>query len=390
MKENKTKVSEELSKAGEASVITPLLLKLDKLRIVSTSDIEDEEFLFNINGKPCIPRKDLTVITGQPKTGKTMLISILMACCARDREQGGLVGIERIREEPLKVMWVDTEQNPQSTHYILRKRVMQLIDGEFPEDRFFVFNVRSVSVGERYDLIAEGVDAYRPDILIVDNVRDLVSDINNGEKAQELIESFMKLSQACECNVVTVIHQNRSAENRGLRGWLGTELMNKAFEVYACQKLRQKNAERPTFCIEQSMTRKFDIDGPVYYRMDDNGLPVPSEDDGSRLLSLSKRSGSNFSIYGRASADTFNQDYLIRHPENPDCPWEWNFRKLFGMVMGGRSVMGYADFEETAMSEAHILRQTYFEKIFSEAEAQRVVRKTNDRCGRVVVMLLPE
>ena len=88
--------------------------------------------------------------------------------------------------------------------------------------------------------------------------------------------------------------------------------------------------------------------------------------------------------------DTFNQDYIIRHPENPDCPWEWNFRMLFGMVMGGRSVMGYADFEETAMREAHILRQTYFEKIFSEAEAQRVIRKTNDRCGRVVVMLLPE
>ena len=383
MTENKTKVSEELSKAGETSLITPLLLKLDKLRIVSTSAIEDEEFLFNINGKPCLPRKDLTVITGQPKTGKTMLISILMACCARDREQGGLVGIERIRQEPLKVMWVDTEQNPQSTQYILRKRVMQLIDGEFPEDRFFVFNVRSVDVGERYDLIAEGVDAYRPDILIVDNVRDLVSDINNGEKAQELIESFMRLSQTCECNIVTVIHQNRSAENRGLRGWLGTELMNKAFEVYACQKLRQKNAERPTFCIEQSMTRKFDIDSPVCYQMDDNGLPTAASLDDSR-------GGRGFASYGKASADTFNQNYIIRYPENPDCPWEWDFRKLFGRVMGGRSVMSYGDFEETAMREAHILRQTYFEKIFSEAEAQRVIRKTNDRCGRVVVMLLPE
>ena len=366
MTENKTKVSEELSKAGETSVITPLLLKLDKLRIVSTSDIQDEDFLFNINGKPCLPRKDLTVITGQPKTGKTMLISILMACCARDREQGGLVGIERIRQEPLRVMWVDTEQSPQSTQYILRKRVMQLIDGEFPEDRFFVFNVRSVNVGERYDLIAEGVDAYRPDIVIIDNVRDLVSDINNGEKAQELIEGLMKLSQTCECNVVTVIHQNRSAENRGLRGWLGTE-----------------NAERPTFCIEQSMTRKFDIDSPVCYQMDDNGLPAAANLD-------DRRSDRGFASYGKASIDTLNQNYIIRHPENPDCPWEWDFRKLFGRVMGGRSVMGYADFEETAMTEAHILRQTYFEKIFSEAEAQRVIKKTNDRCGRVVVMLLPE
>ena len=95
-------------------MITPLLMDLDRLRIVSTSDIQDEEFLFRIKGKPCMPRKDLTVITGQAKTGKTVLISILMACCARRQEQGGLLGIERIREQPLKVMWVDTEQNPRA------------------------------------------------------------------------------------------------------------------------------------------------------------------------------------------------------------------------------------------------------------------------------------
>ena len=382
MTSNKNMVSEDLSKAGEASVITPLLMELDKLRIVSTSDIEDEEFLFHIKGKPCMPRKDLTVITGQAKTGKTVLISILMACCARRQEQGGLLGIERIREQPLKVMWVDTEQNPQSTQYILKKRVRRLVDGDFPEDQFFVFNVRSASISERYDLIAEGVHAYQPDILIVDNVRDLISDINNGEKAQELIESFMKLSQGNNCNVVTVIHQNRSAENRGLRGWLGTELTNKAFEVYACQKFRQKDAEKPTFCIEQSMTRKFDIDGPVYYRMDDGGLPVPADVSGSS-------GDSAFSNYGKASVETMNRTYIIKHPDDPNCPWEWDLRKLFENVMGGRSTMGYPDFEKAAMTEAGIQRQTYFKKIFAIAEGQRVIRKTNDRCGRVVVMLIP-
>ena len=382
MTTNKNIVSEELSKAGEASVITPLLMDLDRLRIVSTSDIQDEEFLFRIKGKPCMPRKDLTVITGQAKTGKTVLISILMACSARRQEQGGLLGIERIREQPLKVMWVDTEQNPQSTQYILKKRVSRLVDGEFPEDQFFVFNLRSASVSERYDLIAEGVHAYKPDILIVDNVRDLISDINNGEKAQELIESFMRLSQEYCCNVVTVIHQNRSAENRGLRGWLGTELTNKAFEVFACQKFRQKDAEKPTFCIEQSMTRKFDIDSPVYYRMDDSGLPMAAD-------AVGNSGDSAYSSYGKASVETFNRTYIISHPDDPNCPWEWDFRKLFENVMAGRSNMGYPDFEKAAMMEAGIKRQSYFKKIFDMAESQRVIRKTNDRCGRVVVMLIP-
>jgi hypothetical protein len=57
--------------------------------------------------------------------------------------------------------------------------------------------------------------------------------------------------------------------------------------------------------------------------------------------------------------------------------------------MAGRSVMSYPDFEKSAMTEARILRQPYFEKIFSQAESQRVIKKTTDRCGRVVVMLLP-
>lgn len=121
--------------------------------------------------------------------------------------------------------------------------------------------------------------------------------------------------------------------------------------------------------------------------------PLLLELDKLRIVSTSaidSRGGRGFASYGKASADTFNQNYIIRYPENPDCPWEWDFRKLFGRVMGGRSVMSYGDFEETAMREAHILRQTYFEKIFSEAEAQRVIKKTNDRCGRVVVMLLLE
>ena len=45
--------------------------------------------------------------------------------------------------------------------------------------------------------------------------------------------------------------------------------------------------------------------------------------------------------------------------------------------------------EKAAMMEAGIKRQSYFKKIFDIAEGQRVIRKTNDRCGRVVVMLIP-
>lgn len=104
-------IQEELAQAGEASPITPELILLDqKSRITSESEIEDEEFLFRFMGEKCFPRKDLTTITGPAKGGKTFFSSLLMACSTKDAE-GTLLHMERISQEPLKVMWYDTEQS---------------------------------------------------------------------------------------------------------------------------------------------------------------------------------------------------------------------------------------------------------------------------------------
>jgi hypothetical protein len=48
---------------------------------------------------------------------------MLMACCA----EKSVLELERIRDEPLKVMWYDTEQSRQSTKSILTGRVFKLV-----------------------------------------------------------------------------------------------------------------------------------------------------------------------------------------------------------------------------------------------------------------------
>ena len=93
------------------------------------------------------------------------------------------------------------------------------------------------------EAIYEHIEAEQPDIVVIDNIRDLVADINDGVKAQKLIEGLMHMAEQYNCNITTVIHQNRSSDNRGLRGWLGTELMNKVFEVFTCQKILQKQPQ---------------------------------------------------------------------------------------------------------------------------------------------------
>lgn len=391
MEKQRIQIVEEMSTAGSES-ISNMLIEMDTHRVMINSEMEEEEYLFKLKGMKCFPRKDMTAISGGPKTGKTNWISVLLACALKDGDDRKVLDLERLREERLRVMWIDTEQSPQSTQSILKRRVCPMVlgegtegTGEFPEDMLFVFNIRSAEVDRRYDLIAEGVEAYHPDIVIIDNIRDLIHDINDGQKAQELIEKLMHMATKKKCNVVCVLHQNRSNDNRGMRGWLGTEMMNKVFEVFVCRKVRQKQGVKPTFMVEQEMTRKYDIDEPLCYQMDDRGLPVAA--DMPNLQPRNERG--QFASYGKAKVDTLNSAYIIQQPDNAETPWRWDLRKLFGTVMGSCATMGYQDLMRAVMDEAHIRQRNYYEKVFSMAEEERVVRKDKDGCGRIVVILLP-
>jgi len=386
-------ISEEIEKAGETA-ISPELLELDGYRITTDSTMQSEEFLLKIKGCPCFPRKDLSAITGQAKAGKTGLVINEMTCSAQTTASNKLLGMERIREEPLRVMWFDTEQSPHSTQNILKNRITRLMGGEFPEERFYVFNIRGAAVADRYNLIAEGVSTYRPDLVIVDNIRDLVRDINDGVQAQTTIESLMHLAEEFNCNITTVLHQNRSSDNRGLRGWLGTELMNKVYEVFACQKFSANPGERPTFSIEQTHTRKFDMEGTLYYQYNNQGLPELCERPKIQPRDPQGKYASYPEIQEKTdhqvtNADKFNQDYIIRDRTDGKDNWTWDYRKLFSDAIGDRATISNQDLQQEVKRLSFIRYDRYLEKVFTAAEKELIIRRDTDRCGRVVVMLLP-
>ncbi|MBQ4388192.1 MAG: AAA family ATPase, partial [Prevotella sp.] len=193
----------ELSHAGEATTLSPKMLMLEKLRITPEKELPPMDFLFRLFGKPCFPRRELVAITGKAKSGKTFVTSMLMACSAvRD-----VLSLHRERDKPLRVLWYDTEQSDESTQDILKNRVLRMVNhrpksGE--EASLFgpplappnlggemdVFNVRAVEWKERRALLTEAVTRYGPDLVIVDGIRDLVNDINDGVLAQEVMEEL--------------------------------------------------------------------------------------------------------------------------------------------------------------------------------------------------------
>ena len=245
----------------------PLFEKLEMLRITASSDIPPHEFLFRWNETPCFARGELVAVTGKAKSGKTYFNSLLMAACAGE----GRLGLTRISEAPLRVVWIDTEQSEDTTCEILRDRIGAMIGAAPSDELFHVFNLRQVKWQDRIELVLSSIMICKPDIVIFDGIRDVVGDINDYAEAQSIISKMLSIASYTHASIVCVLHQNKAIEDKTLRGALGTELQNKSFETYECTK----DPDTLIFTIKQIATRKYDMPQKIKFAISAEGLPVP-------------------------------------------------------------------------------------------------------------------
>ena len=374
----KNEVGEEIEHQGEDAQMRPLMLKLEKYRITPDKQLPKMDFLFRLFGKPCFPRRELVAITGKAKSGKTFVSSMLIATGASPNPSNGrgdfMSTLERIQDAPLRVLWYDTEQSDESTQDILKNRIMRmtrdsvvrqptLFDESRAEPPLDIFNVRAVEWKHRRSLLVEAVNMCKPDLVIVDGIRDLVNDINDGVLAQEVMEELLHLATEAECCIACVLHQNKGGEDHNLRGWIGTELMNKAFEIYSCEKMMPQRI----FKLEQTQTRKYDIERPMYYEVNDDGLPVtcgePSTVEGERQST--------------ERLPQMNRDYII---SDVDGRWEHDVRRLFLDAMRGKDEIGGAELRTAVCNLANIRQYKFYNKLLKRAQDENVIVKVeNDK-----------
>ena len=204
---------------------------------------------------------------------------------------------------------------------------------------------------------------HSPDLVIVDGIRDLVNDINDGVLAQEVMEELLHLATQQNCCIVCVLHQNKGSEDHNLRGWIGTELMNKAFEVYACEKLMPQRV----FKLEQTLTRKYDIEQTLYFEVDEQGLP--------RATSPVTSEGGEKRREERLPQ--LNAEYIV-HSDDGGDGWQFDVMRLFLDAMRGREEIGGAELRERVMQLSGIVRPFKYNEVLKQALEQKVIEKSMD------------
>ena len=286
------------------------------------------------------------------------------------------------------MLWFDTEQSKQSTLDIIQNRIVEMYhrkvdpDTPFPNECLRTFNVRFDNCEMRRQGFLELVPFIKPDLVILDGIRDLVSDINDGAEAQRIMEEMLALAQDNDCCIIAVLHQNKSGESRDPRGWLGTELLNKAFDVFATEKMKIQDGQgtRFVFKLEQLYTRKYDIEQQLYFQVDEDGLPFETE---APLMPVYMSSTSTADSSGE-ERPSLNDDYVVHHL-NGD--WDMDVEKLFRDAFEGNQTLTGAALRYKVKTLANIATNRLYNNCLEKVMKMNLMEKKKDDYGRITYTL---
>ena len=359
--------------------VKPSQQEIDELfleRITPETDLPPMQPLFKMFEVPCFYRGELVADCGKAKSGKTFFLSILMAGCLTQKA----LALERIVHtdltdltdcKPLRVLWIDTEQSQQSTQEILKDRIIPLsekchtdstdntdscCESSDIDNTFFAFNLRGLGFEKRGKMVDVAIRAIKPDICIIDGIKDLMTDINDAVQATRIMEQLMALAKSQNCCIVCVLHLNKSEQDRNMRGSIGTELTNKAFEVFQCEMISEKD-KTDTFKVSHTYSRKQKMKEKLYYRIDDEGLPewCPGYQEQPR------------DDQGRWTAKKDEQ-------ESETLP-ETDLHKLFNNAMEGRSSRPFNEVMAIALKKCGVIDAKAYYKYLDQAAAQHILHK---------------
>lgn len=330
-------------------------------RIMPGTELPPMQPLFKMFDVPCFYRGELVADCGKAKSGKTFFLSIIMAACLTQK----VLALERFTTDnahgsevqPLRVLWIDTEQSQQSTQEILRDRIMPLSASSSGGDinsNLYAFNLRGLGFDKRQKMVETAICAIKPDIAIIDGIKDLMTDINDAVQATLIMEKLMALAKAQNCCIVCVLHQNKGEQDRNMRGSIGTELTNKAFEVFQCETFSDNNDKDDTFKVTHTYSRKKKMKHKLYYRVNDKGLPEQCTD---------------YREQPRDEQGRFISKKEVQIDESV------NLAELFTKAFEGRPQRPFKEVMAIALKKCGIIDAATYYAYFAKAEQEGVLHK---------------
>lgn len=225
---------------GENKTIIPFLegMPYDP----NIADYSDLPLLF-LNDIPIGSPGNLVVLSGMPKTGKSHVLSVVMASSFAAAEDGhDLLGFSSPNPEQKAVIYLDCEQSPFHFSQLVSTCLNRVGVLEKPK-WLHCWNVSGNNPAEIIRLLEILICSAKTCCggvhqILIDGYADFVTSPNDEGGSIKIIRWLNSIALKERCVVVGVLHYNSSNayESRKLRGHLGSHIERKAETVLTLQR----------------------------------------------------------------------------------------------------------------------------------------------------------
>lgn len=207
------------------------LASIDDFQIDLSQNYPEPKYTLFLHDTGTIPRGDLIAIKAKSKQGKSFL------CCALISSMFGCSEFSFTNADVGKVLYFDTEQNERNTAKLVR-RVHTLMNWQLDSNspKFAAYALRTAELPKRLEVIKGAIKKHHPSAVFIDGVADLIDDFNSVEQSTKIINDLMELSATNDCAICCVLHENKKDDDTGMKGHLGTMLLQKASDVFQIKK----------------------------------------------------------------------------------------------------------------------------------------------------------
>ena len=326
IKKNKIKMEKREDKPVQLVQKSNLEHKSLEVSMLEKDDFSDEELESYLSkgeikatDKVTIPPKilfvgDCTIATfgnfsastGKAKSKKTFNISAMVAAAVTNTTVLNYRAC--LPEGKRKILYFDTEQSKYHCHNVL-ERIYKLSGLSVKKDdpRLLFWGLREYTPKLRIALIDYALRKHQEvGLVIIDGLRDLMYDINNGKEATDVMTVLMAWTSVYDLHIHTVLHLNKNDNNP--RGHIGTELENKAETVLIISKNLQNNSiseVRPMHMRDKEFST-------FAFHIDDNKLPVL--DNGISVTVVKRREKSLVSLDNEIHQEILSKAFKNNSP----------------------------------------------------------------------------
>ncbi len=244
--------------------------------------------------------------TGKAKSKKTFNISAMVAAAVTNTTVLNYRAC--LPEGKRKILYFDTEQSKYHCHNVL-ERIYKLSGLSVKKDdpRLLFWGLREYTPKLRIALIDYALRKHQEvGLVIIDGLRDLMYDINNGKEATDVMTVLMAWTSVYDLHIHTVLHLNKNDNTP--RGHIGTELENKAETVLIISKNLQNNSiseVRPMHMKDKEFST-------FAFHIDDNKLPVL--DNGISVTVVKRREKSLVSLDNEVHQEILSKAFKKNSP----------------------------------------------------------------------------